>query len=67
MKGDPALVVGLVDAGSVLHQERHHVHVVVYACLGEGRKEKEERNETTASQFGSNAYTKHVKEGWSAP
>lgn len=39
MKGQPALVVGLVDAGSVLHQEGHHVNVVVYACLGreEGR------------------------------
>lgn len=33
MKGEPALVVGLVDAGSVLHQEGHHVNVVVYARL----------------------------------
>lgn len=33
MEGDPALVVGLVDAGSMLHQERHHVHIVVYARL----------------------------------
>lgn len=39
MKGQPAFVVGLVDAGSVLHQEGHHVNVVIYACLGreEGR------------------------------
>lgn len=33
MKGEPALVVGLVDAGSVLHQESHHVDVVVDARL----------------------------------
>lgn len=33
VEGDPALVVRLVDAGSVLHQESHHVHVVVDACL----------------------------------
>lgn len=33
VKGEPALVVGLVDAGSVLHQESHHVDVVVYARL----------------------------------
>lgn len=35
MEGDPALVVRLVDAGSVLHQESHHVHIVVYTCLRE--------------------------------
>lgn len=33
VQGDPALVVRLVDSSSVLHQERHHVHVVVYAGL----------------------------------
>lgn len=43
MEGDPALVVGLVDAGPVLHQERHHVHVVVDACLEERRKRKKRR------------------------
>lgn len=40
MEGDPALVVGLVDAGSVFHQESHHVDVVVYARLKE-RGERE--------------------------
>lgn len=33
---DPALVVRLVDSGAVLHQEGHHVDVIVYAGLGEG-------------------------------
>lgn len=33
MKGEPAFVVGLVDAGPVLNQEGHHVNVVIYACL----------------------------------
>lgn len=37
MEGDPALVVRLVDAGSMLHQESHHVNVVIYACLRERR------------------------------
>lgn len=41
MKGEPAFVVGLVDAGSVLHQEGHHVHVVIYACLKGGERERE--------------------------
>lgn len=45
MKGDPALVVRLVDASSVLHQERHHVHVVIYACLGERRKRSKVRRQ----------------------
>lgn len=41
MEGDPALVVGLVDAGSVFHQESHHVDVVVYARLKErGERER---------------------------
>lgn len=40
MKGEPALVVGLVDAGSVLHQESHHVDVVVDACLRGERRER---------------------------
>lgn len=47
MEGDPALVVRLVDAGSMLHQERHHVNVVVYACLREGR---EKGSKTTAAR-----------------
>lgn len=38
MEGEPALVVGLVDASSVLYQEGHHVHVVVYARLRRGQK-----------------------------
>lgn len=39
VKGEPALVVGLVDAGAVLHQESHHVDVVVDARLrGETRE-----------------------------
>ena len=42
MQGDPALVVGLVDAGVVLHQEGHHVHVVVDACLETGGEERGE-------------------------
>lgn len=45
MKGEPALVVGLVDAGSVLHQESHHVHVVVDARLRRGTGEMEWKNE----------------------
>lgn len=44
MKGEPALVVGLVDAGSVLHQEGHHVNVVIYACLRRERRETECKN-----------------------
>lgn len=38
MEGDPALVVRLVDAGTMLHQESHHVNIVIYACLKEGRE-----------------------------
>lgn len=38
MEGDPALVIRLVDAGSMLHQESHHVDIVIYACLRQGRK-----------------------------
>lgn len=33
VKGDPALIVGLVDAGPVFHQEGHHVHIIIYAGL----------------------------------
>lgn len=40
MEGDPALIVGLVDGSPMLHQERHHVHIVIYACLKEGGREK---------------------------
>lgn len=47
MEGDPALIVRLVDAGSMLHQERHHVNVVVYACLRKGR---ETGSKTTAAR-----------------
>ncbi len=42
MEGDPALVVRLVDAGTMLHQESHHVNIVIYARLKEGR-ERERR------------------------
>lgn len=45
MKGEPAFVVGLVDAGSVLHQEGHHVHVVIYACLKGGERERDGMSE----------------------
>lgn len=37
VKRDPALVVRLVDARTVLHQERHHVHVIIYAGLEKER------------------------------
>jgi hypothetical protein len=40
VEGDPALIVRLVDGSSMFHQERHHVHVVIYACLKEGGREK---------------------------
>lgn len=43
MEGDPALVVRLVDASSVLHQEGHHVNVVVYARLRGSRGKKRVR------------------------
>lgn len=38
MEWDPALVIRLVDAGSMFHQESHHVDIVIYACLRQGRK-----------------------------
>lgn len=38
VKGDPALIVGLVDAGPVFHQEGHHVNIIIYAGL-ETRRE----------------------------
>ena len=38
VQGDPALVVWLVDAGSMLHQEGHHVNVVIYARLQRRRR-----------------------------
>ena len=45
MEGDPALIVRLVDAGSMFHQESHHVDIVVYAGLRgrEGERERERR------------------------
>lgn len=46
MEGDPALVVGLVDAGPVLHQEGHHVNVVIYTCLEE-REQRRGGSENT--------------------
>lgn len=46
MEGDPALVVRLVNAGSMLHQESHHVNVVIYACL---REERETGSKTTVA------------------
>lgn len=33
VKRDPALIVGLVDAGPMLHQEGHHVYIIIYAGL----------------------------------
>lgn len=42
MERDPALIIRLVDVGSVLHQEGHHVHIVIYACLWEERKARGE-------------------------
>ena len=33
MEGNPAYVIRLVDAGAMLHQEGHHVHVIVNAGL----------------------------------
>lgn len=33
MQGDPSLVIRLIDAGAMLHQKRHHVHVIIYTCL----------------------------------
>lgn len=40
MEGDPALIVRLVDAGPMLHQESHHVDIVVYAGLRGREREK---------------------------
>lgn len=40
VKGDPALIVGLVDAGPMLHQEGHHVYIIIYAGLKKKKKEK---------------------------
>lgn len=39
VKGNPAFIVGLVDAGSMLHQEGHHVHIIIYAGLENRRNE----------------------------
>jgi hypothetical protein len=39
VEGDPALIVRLVDGSPMLHQEGHHVHVVIYARLKGGREE----------------------------
>lgn len=47
MEGDPALIVGLVDAGSVLHQESHHVDIVIDACLREEREGRAKHTERT--------------------
>lgn len=33
VQGDPSLIIRLIDAGTVFHQERHHVHVIVYTRL----------------------------------
>ncbi|CAM9231386.1 unnamed protein product [Lampetra planeri] len=38
VEGDPALIVWLVDTGSMLHQKSHHVHIIIYACLGEDKE-----------------------------
>lgn len=43
MEGNPTFVVRLVDAGSVLHQESHHVDIVIYACLRESEGETQKR------------------------
>lgn len=40
MEGDPALVVRLVDACPMLHQESHHVNVVIDARLRGSRERK---------------------------
>lgn len=40
VKGDPALVVGLVDTGPMLHKEGHHVYIIIYA----GLKKKDDRS-----------------------
>lgn len=33
VQGDPSLVIWLIDAGTVFHQECHHVHVIIYTRL----------------------------------
>lgn len=48
VKGDPALIVRLVDAGPMLHQEGHHVYIIIYAGLK--RKRKKRRQELTSKQ-----------------
>ena len=40
MERGPSLVVAAVDVGAVLHQELHHVQVVVDARL-QGREQRE--------------------------
>lgn len=49
MEGDPALIVRLVDAGSMLHQESHHVNIVIYARL---REEREQMGKATERSKG---------------
>lgn len=62
MEGDPALVVRLVDAGSVLHQESHHVNVVVYARLQEKRaRERKERERQVKVTGGAGNATCRVR------
>lgn len=44
VKGDPALIVGLVDTGPMLYQEGHHVYIIIYAGLKKRRKKKKDRS-----------------------
>lgn len=55
MEGDPALIVRLVDAGSVLHQESHHVNIVIYARLKEERRERGGTSKATERSKGAPA------------
>ncbi len=45
VKGNPAFIVGLVDAGPMLHQEGHHVYIIIYAGLEKRRKELTSKQE----------------------
>lgn len=50
MERDPALVVWLVDAGSMLHQKGHHVNIVIYACLREDEERREKKKDQATAQ-----------------
>lgn len=51
VKGDPALIVGLVDAGPMLHQEGHHVYIIIYAGLKKKRKKKRQQELTSKQEY----------------